>query len=195
MTEIETLKRAKMYIDKLANGINPLDDSKVSDDDIVNNVRISRCFFYVSDVLRNVIENGVSSPKKVKKVPFSISFENAQKFPFSDEAMSVTVIAENINSLIDVETMKKITYKNLTDWLLEVGMLQETTSNGGKQTKRPTEQGREMGIFTEVRMGRTGEYTAVLYNRKAQEFIIDNIDAIMGLMEKLKEEKAKNKES
>ena len=118
MTEIETLKRAKMYIDKLANGINPLDDSKVSDDDIVNNVRISRCFFYVSDVLRNVIENGAASPKKAKKVPFSLSFEDAQTFPFSDEGISVSVMAEMLNSLIDEESMKKITYKTVSNCYL-----------------------------------------------------------------------------
>lgn len=57
MTELETMKRAKMYIDKLANGINPLDNTNVSEDDIINNVRISRCFFYISNILRQVIEN------------------------------------------------------------------------------------------------------------------------------------------
>ena len=45
MTELETLERAKMYIDKLANGVNPLDDSTVPENDIVNNIRLSRCFF------------------------------------------------------------------------------------------------------------------------------------------------------
>ena len=50
MTELEKIKRAKMYMDKLANGINLLDDTVVPDEDIVNQVRLSRCFFFVSDV-------------------------------------------------------------------------------------------------------------------------------------------------
>ena len=58
MTELETLKRAKMYVDKLANGVNPLNDEHVKDDDVINNVRISRCLFYVSSVLSKVIDNG-----------------------------------------------------------------------------------------------------------------------------------------
>ena len=58
MTELEKIERAKMYMDKLANGINPIDDTVVPDDDLINNVRLSRCFFFVSDVLRQVIENG-----------------------------------------------------------------------------------------------------------------------------------------
>ena len=49
MTELETMERAKMYMEKLANGINPIDDSAVPEADIVNNVRLSRCFFYVAD--------------------------------------------------------------------------------------------------------------------------------------------------
>lgn len=62
MTELETLERAKIYMEKLANGINPIDGSVIPDEDVVNNVRLSRCFFYVSDVLRQVIENGGVTP-------------------------------------------------------------------------------------------------------------------------------------
>lgn len=63
MTELETLERAKMYLEKLANGINPIDGSVILDGDIVNHVRISRCFFYVSDVLRQVIKTAGLQPR------------------------------------------------------------------------------------------------------------------------------------
>ena len=43
MTELEILLHAKSYIDKMAQGINPLTDEAVPDGDMVNNVRISRC--------------------------------------------------------------------------------------------------------------------------------------------------------
>lgn len=45
MTELEKIAYAKTYIEKLANGINPLTNQAVPDDDIINNVRISRCLF------------------------------------------------------------------------------------------------------------------------------------------------------
>ena len=51
MTELETLQRAKMYIDKMAKGIDPLTDMEIPEDSILNQVRISRCLYYVSDVL------------------------------------------------------------------------------------------------------------------------------------------------
>ena len=56
MTEIEKIEYAKSFIDKLANGINPLDDTPIPEDDIVNNVRLSRCFFYVSTILQKEID-------------------------------------------------------------------------------------------------------------------------------------------
>ena len=65
MTELEKIAYAKSFIDKLANGINPLDDTPIPDDDIANNVRLSRCFFYVSDILRQVYENGGVTSRSV----------------------------------------------------------------------------------------------------------------------------------
>ena len=56
MTELEKIAYAKSFIDKLANGINPLDDTPIPDGDIAKNVRLSRCFFYVSGILQKEIE-------------------------------------------------------------------------------------------------------------------------------------------
>ena len=77
MTDLETMQRAKMYIDKLAQGINPLDDSAIPEGDIINNVRLSRCLFYVSDVLRQVIDNGgVTPPNRKKKQNYLNNAQN-----------------------------------------------------------------------------------------------------------------------
>ncbi len=53
--DIETIKHAKKYIHKLANGINPITDELIKDNEIINNIRISRCLFYVSDILEEII--------------------------------------------------------------------------------------------------------------------------------------------
>lgn len=57
MTELETMIRAESYIRKMADGINPITNEPAADDDMVNNVRITRCLYYVSDILRQVIDN------------------------------------------------------------------------------------------------------------------------------------------
>ena len=40
-------------------------------------------------------------------------------------------------------------------------------------------RGNELGITTEVRTDLNGNYAVVLYNRAAQQFIIDNIDSVI----------------
>ena len=91
MNEIDTMKRAKMYLDKLSEGINPLNDMKTSPDDIVNNERISRCFKYVSEVLENIIDNdGTVKKSKKQKIPFDIADEQLQKFKYSDTPNSLS---------------------------------------------------------------------------------------------------------
>ena len=104
MTELEKIERAKMYMDKLANGINPIDDTMAPDDDLINNVRLSRCFFFVSDVLRQVIENGGTKTavnKKPKKLPLEIPIEKRSQFVYSEVPIPASEIAKRINALAD----------------------------------------------------------------------------------------------
>ena len=180
MTELEKIEYAKTFIDKLANGINPLDDSFVPDGDVVNNVRLSRCFFYVSDILRQVIENGgvtASKPKKQKKQEFTLTEEEKAKLLPSEKPLTITEITEYLNSVIDMETTKKLSSKAVTEWLLNLGVLTQITVND-KSRKLPTDRGNSMGIFTQEKMGQYGAYTSVLYSAQAQQFIYDNIEAI-----------------
>ncbi len=183
MTELELIERAKTYVEKLANGINPLDDTTIPENDIVNNVRISRCLFYVSGILEKVISNGGNvAAKKASKKDFYISFDDVQKFEVSPTAITISEIAKRINELVNDENMKKIAYKHIADWLVSIEMLSVETNPDGKTTKKPTESGSNLGISTEIRNSMRGDYTAVVYNAKAQQFIIDNIEAIIGMM-------------
>ena len=180
MTELEKLQRAKIYIEKLANGINPLDDTSIPDNDVVNNIRLSRCFFYVADTLRQVIEKGGSiSISKPKKGKFIISPERAANFPFSNTGLPVSEIINRLNSLVDTESMKKLSHRQVTSWLVNIGMLTINVDSNGKNVKRPTSQGEEIGIYTEERNSMRGEYTVVMYNLEAQHFLIDNIDTML----------------
>ena len=182
MTELEILQHAKEYLDKLAKGIDPLTGREVPEGEIINNVRISRCLFYVSDVLRQVIENGGIQVKAVKdseKAPFALSFEDRSRYAFGDWPLSASQIAQRLNELVDLETMQQLKTTSITKFLLQSGLLFDEEDSGGKKNKRPTEAGRELGISTQLRTGQNGDYTAVVYSREAQQFILDNLDAII----------------
>lgn len=190
MTELEKIAYAKSFIDKLANGVNPIDDTVIPDGDVVNNVRLSRCFFYVSDILRQVIANGGVDPapqvkiveKKSKKQPYYLLPEQAKLFEYSNVPITATEIFNRIMVIGPQEGVKKLPKKNLTKWLISLGFLEEVMINEAR-VKRPTESGKEIGILQEERRGQYGNYFVVLYNRDAQQFIIDNIEAMLAFDE------------
>lgn len=183
MTELEKMQRAKMYMDKLANGINPLNDLPAAESDVINNIRISRCLFYVSDILRQVIEsNGVQSKEKSTKKPFFLSVDSRKQFSFSATPISISEITKRINDLVNVDTYKKLKHTDITSWLIEINALEVCSTVDGKTVKKPTEQGKALGISTEKRIGRNGEYTVVLYNQEAQQFILDNMDTVIAII-------------
>lgn len=181
MTELEKTKLAKSYIDCLARGINPIDNSPIPPDDVLNNVRISRCLFYVSDILSQVIENTgtAAANKKYDALPFNLSEAARQSLIPDDGRVTVRDITAKINSLIDESITRKLKSTTIGAWLLNIGMLETVTDSQGKNTKRPTDAGREMGIYTEEKISQNGiPYQTVCYNKEAQQFIFDNIEAL-----------------
>ena len=177
---LELLKHAKDYIEKMANGINPLTGESVKDDDLINNIKISRCLFYVNGVLGEVISNGGVSNKKnnVKKLPFTISKEEISNFIYSDEDLSISKIVKQINELNTNENTYKLKATDVCNWLISIGLMIEGTLYGRK-VKRPTETGISIGMYLEHRFGAYGEYDNILYKKSAQKFIIDNFDCLL----------------
>ncbi|MBO5338897.1 MAG: hypothetical protein J6A96_04275 [Clostridia bacterium] len=181
----ENMKTVGDVFSKLANGINPLDDMPVPENDIVNNVRLSRCFFYVSDILRQIIENkGITKNKRSSKIPFSITEEQIARFEYSKEPISLSEISKRIFAVAENDNMEKITYKQMLQWLIEIGLLYVNSIDGEKSEKLPTEQGKQVGIAIENRRGHRGEYKVITYNIEAQRFIVDNIGAIIATINK-----------
>ena len=183
MTELEKIAYAKSFIDKLANGINPLDDTAIPDGDIVNNIRLSRCFFYVSSILQKEIDRESKKEKREKKsrlIDFSITYEQLQNFEYSSKPISATVLAKKINQLVECENMRKLSYRQITGWLLNIGMLEYKDIGNGKMKRQPTSQGGEVGIVLEFwEKGPGRKYPVIMYSETAQRFILDNIDAVI----------------
>ena len=183
MTELEKIKRAKMYIEQLANGTDPISGSQLPDDTVLNNERLSKCFVYVADILRQVVENGGEVGKKPEseKLPFEITDEQIQKIPLSNTPIPVSAVCENINSVIDCLVFRKISAIRVTEWLTEKGFLKETASQDGKgKRKTITEKSTLIEITQEERTSQYGKpYIMNLYGREAQRFIIDHIREIL----------------
>lgn len=167
---------AKDWILKLANGINPLDGSAIKEDDIVNNVHISRCLFYVADLIEITTQKN-SKKSKEDKLEFSISVDALSKI-YVSERSAISNFVREINKVIP-DNMKGISNNKILNWLIDNGYLRIVVTDSGTKIKRPTEAGQSIGISTEQMEGPNGSYVAVLYNANAQRFILNNIYAII----------------
>lgn len=192
MTELDKMKRAEMYIKKMAEGINPLTDEPACDDDMINNVRISHCLYYVSDILRQVIANGgVVGSKPSGSTPFFLTDEQrAQLVPFDRPAVASEIV-KKINDLTAENNCRKFNIRWISEYFISLGMLELYGSS-----RIPTESGAGFGIISENRTSPSrGDYTVNLYSPEAQQFIIDNIDAIVDFSgsEQYKEQTNRNR--
>ncbi len=182
MNEIDVLRHAKGYIDKLSEGVDPLTDNELPESDIVNNERISKCLSYVSGVLGKVIANGGEIGKRgfLVKKPFSIDQESLSAYAVEERPLTVSEVAGKINELINDEETDRLKASAINNYLMKCGMLYESESISGKKSKRPTDAGRSIGVFTEQRMSHEGiPYTAVIFTAEAQRFVLDNIEGII----------------
>lgn len=176
--DINLVSHAKDYMDDLAKGINPFTKEEIDENDIVNNVKISRCLFFVSEILGEVIENGgVSSSAKPRLVEFNVENINTDSIEISDAPVTVSVIAQRVNA-VKPENMKKLKVTAISNWLVSINMLKVVTINS-KNIKKVTDNGSSLGLTEEERMTQNGTYLAVTYNRNAQQFIVDNLNSII----------------
>jgi len=179
MTELEKIMRAKTYIEKLANGIDPITDSELPEDAVLNNVRLARCFFYVADILQQVTDNGGITSAAKKKKQFEITEQQKRHIPMSYTPISISVICENISSVVDLTIYKTLSFNKVTGWLVEKGFLQEIIEED-KKRKTLTDKSSLIGMTQEEKLSQNGtQYTVNLYNLEAQQFIIDHLNEIL----------------
>ncbi|MCL2051200.1 MAG: hypothetical protein FWG91_05680 [Lachnospiraceae bacterium] len=179
MTDLELTTRAKEVIDKLANGLDPYTSIPLSDDALLNDPRLIRCFFHISKKLNEIIANGGEVGRKSTKhlLPFRLSEEQKSKVAISETPLPISIFIEEIDKVIDTSIMKKCNRRAVTTWLVERGFLAEEIFNE-KKIKTITPQSELVGIFKEERAGMRGSYSVVLYKKEAQQFILDSLNEI-----------------
>ena len=178
MTELETVQRAKMYMDKLAQGIDPISGQALPEDSALNNIRLARCFFYVSGILDQVIQNG-GQVTAAQKANFSITPEQLSSVEICPYPIRITEFTDALYAAVNTNTVKKLQPSKITDWLLQQGLLTKETGPDGKMRRVPTEAGFGIGLTTQMRQSPNGEYLAVYYNPDAQRFLLEHIYTIL----------------
>ena len=189
MTESDIIKHAKGYLDKLAEGVDPLTGAVVSDTDVVNQERISKCLTYVSGVLEQVIMRGglealppLNPPFKKPRLPaFTITKEALEQVPISQTPVTITEMGRMINAQIDPERVEKLKTSSMLEFLEKHGFLEMRQLPNGKSTRQPTQIGLQLGIGLEERQREEGPYAATVYDARAQRFLLKHMDEIVEL--------------
>ena len=166
------LRVAIDWISKLANGTNPIDGSTLPDNDIVNNVHISRCLFFVANLLEDIGKKKPSS-KKQYELEFQLTPEIVSNVYIADRT-GIAMFVKEINKMIP-ENMKPLSASKVTQWLVSVGYLEEKERGDGHKYKAPTELGISIGITSVWKEGTKGQYLAVSYDANAQIFLLENL--------------------
>jgi len=179
--DMKKLETAILYLQRIADGNNPVNNMPVDEDSVLNNPNVIRCMFFVKEVLEAVKRNeGVigRKPKKSEKAQFPI--EALEKFTYSEDK-AISKLVGQLNELIDTNIYQKLSYKPIIQWLkLNEFLVEKYSEEFEKNVTRPTEKGERIGIRAERRSSSRGfDYMLVLYGKNAQEFIVHNMEAIL----------------
>lgn len=177
MYDVRMLKRARLYIEAMSQGINPLTGEYVPEWDTVAQERIQRCMGYVVTVLDDVLKKGVGA----KKQEFQITSAQKAQVQLSDYEIGVNDLSKRINDTIDTGFVKGITGNKIAEWLVNKGFLsvREEVKTTKNTVKILNDKAIQLGISSRLRTKPSGEaYEQLMYSRQAQQFILDHIDEI-----------------
>lgn len=166
------LRRAQMYIEAMSQGINPVTGEVVCDNDTLNNIKVSRCLFFVNDILKELIcNNGKLHREKVPRVQkqnFVYNEHLMQQVTVCNTPISLSEIIRNILKIYGDET--KLTYKMVAELLLNKGIYIKNAENSPKYIATP--ESKKYGIYTELRHTMQGDRLITLYNSEGQKYLL-----------------------
>lgn len=110
------------------------------------------------------------------KRKFYIYQEDLIRYVIKEDYTIISRLVQDLNNKYCEEGMKRLRTQSITDYLVVKGYL--VVGESGK--KIPTKKGELLGIKQGYITDETGEEHIVnLYNRRAQEYILDNLYKII----------------
>lgn len=179
--DVKKLEKAIVYLQRIADGHNPVNNTPAEEDSVLNDPNVIRCMFFVKEVLEEVKRNNGYIGKKAKKSnKVSFPIEVLGNFAY-DEDKAISKFVNQINELIDETVYQKLNYRLITQWLKTNGFLEENYSREFDKTiTLPTDKGVQIGIRAERKRSSRGiEYMSVVYDKYAQNYIIRNMETIL----------------
>ena len=193
MQKVELIERAKMYLKLLVDGVHPVTGDAIPVDSAFMDEKVKRCFLFISQVLDEYVELTEKVEKLEsaqgetivisKKKDFSITQEQCDSIRLSKEPITVLSFMKNINSVIDSDTMEKLTSTRINTWLSKRGLVttEKIQTIVNKTVYKPSDLAVKIGIVEEdIVDKKSGEVkTQIKLGESAQLFIIENLEEII----------------
>ena len=174
--EQSKLEIAIKYMERMADGRNPVNNTPLEQNDVLNNPNIIRCMYFIKDVLEEVRRNGGNvggKPGKEPEIPFPKG--SLDMFIYTEDK-SITHVLNQIYEPVAGRNVKKVSATKITNTLKEEGyLIEEVNPETGKMRKVPSAKGVNLGIYLVEREYNGRMYQAVTYNRIAQEYVVELI--------------------
>lgn len=187
--EITKLQWAKMFMDYLANGVDPVSNVDANADTLHNEQVIS-CFRYISDVLdRNIYEAETLIKKNGDFYITEEQFAELKTYPYN---CKVSELANEINRVTERNYTKKFSATWINDWLEAEGYLRQSDL----RSRIATEKGEQLGITSDYRQRDNGnEYYINFFPEQAQTFVFSHLNEIIKYREDKKKQDKKKVEN
>ena len=129
-------------------------------------------------------------PEVQKRVRFSPTAAQLANFRYSDEPIALSELHHRLDELVDHRKMRYIARSRIPVWLVLTGFLNPARLTERRYAGAPTDAGLSIGLFMKTYTDEYGERNVLMFNREAQEFIIDHLSVIKKDTVKYKEDKA-----
>ena len=184
VVDTKKLENAIIYLQRITEGHNPVNNMPAEEDSVLNNPNVIRCMYFIKDILEELRRNDGYIGRRPRKnrddSKPDYPLENLAGFRYTGDK-PITKLVAQLNELVDIGKYKKLTYDPIIKWLMKNGYLKEEIHQGSdKRKKVPTEKGSAAGIRGEKRTDEKGiVFIYIIYGQQAQELIVKNMAEIL----------------
>lgn len=174
---------SKQVLEKLAHGINPIDGSDITTDQLLNNPQVIRHLFVLLNFLDSELEKQkkIKNGKRTKKVVLTLTPEQLEKVLLPKGPIGINEFAQAVNLVIDENISKKLSGAIINRMLNKIGVLSEEKINDSKTRTVVNDNSIAYGIESMESYYNGEPYQRVVFNDIGKEFLLKNIINLMGL--------------
>ncbi len=177
--DVEKVENAKTVLTKIAKGVNPVTGGMIDKESFLNDSRMVRCFYFMTEVLDKVMKEMYYNRNREKLEKFIITPEQKSRVVFPEGKIGVNEFSKCINSQLDITKSKKLTGVDLNKRLKKMGVLSEENGDDGKFHTIVNQNSVKYGFETEKRSYNGVEYDKVIINETGKKYLLENLEKIM----------------